>query len=155
MDLSKIDRLEIRQAVKALEAVRAERERAMEAEMQPVCDEYAATIRATEARHRAELSAARVPFEERLAEIAARHPEDDIAALDAAYGDEARMMDDDWDPMTCAATGLPILEGDEIVTDEETGEVFLRAALGLPPREVRPPSGLPSMPPEQACEVPQ
>lgn len=40
------------------------------------------------------------------------------------------------EPILCAKSGLPILESDEYVEDEETGEHFLRAALGLPPRPV-------------------
>jgi hypothetical protein len=36
----------------------------------------------------------------------------------------------------CGKTGLIILNDDDVVRDEITGEVFLRAALGLPPRPV-------------------
>lgn len=35
----------------------------------------------------------------------------------------------------CAKTGIPIEAEDEIVEDCDTGEVWLRAALGLPPRQ--------------------
>lgn len=46
--------------------------------------------------------------------------------------------DDDYNEIVvrCAKTGVVILEDDETVRDEGTGEVFLRAALGLPPRPV-------------------
>ena len=36
----------------------------------------------------------------------------------------------------CAKTGVPIFDTDEILEDPETCEVYLRAAFGLPPREV-------------------
>jgi hypothetical protein len=36
----------------------------------------------------------------------------------------------------CGRTSLPVLVGDEVVRDDITGEVFLRAALHLPPRPV-------------------
>lgn len=34
----------------------------------------------------------------------------------------------------CVISGVPITPDDEIVEDTETGEVWLRVALGLPPR---------------------
>jgi hypothetical protein len=37
----------------------------------------------------------------------------------------------------CAASGEPVLESDEIVTDQETGDIFIREAIGLPPRGIR------------------
>jgi hypothetical protein len=42
----------------------------------------------------------------------------------------------DGNPQRCERTGIPICEGDEIVEDLETGEVWLRAALGLPARDI-------------------
>ena len=44
------------------------------------------------------------------------------------------VIDDVGTPTRCAKSGIPIIEGDEVVTDEETGEMWLRSALGLPPR---------------------
>jgi len=38
------------------------------------------------------------------------------------------------DPEICAASGVAIWKDDEVVEDLETGEVFLRSALGLPQR---------------------
>ena len=42
----------------------------------------------------------------------------------------------DGNAMRCERTGIPICEGDETVEDLETGEVWLRAALGLPARDI-------------------
>lgn len=66
------------------------------------------------------------------------------SALDAAaqtarsaYYDAAGdglLEDGDGDAVLCAASGAPIYDTDEIVEDPETGETFLRAALGLPAR---------------------
>lgn len=36
----------------------------------------------------------------------------------------------------CAKSGLVLFDEDEVIIEHETGEVFLRAALGLPPRPV-------------------
>ncbi len=43
-----------------------------------------------------------------------------------------------WDdePVICAASGLPIWEDEETIRDDETDEIFIRAALGLGPRPV-------------------
>ena len=57
------------------------------------------------------------------------------AAYENADGD-ALLEDDEGAAKLCAATGLPIWETDEVVEDPETGEVFLRGAIGLPPRQV-------------------
>ncbi len=35
----------------------------------------------------------------------------------------------------CGASNVPITEDDEILVDNVTGEMFLRLALGLPPRK--------------------
>lgn len=37
--------------------------------------------------------------------------------------------------LRCAISGVPLTVTDEIVEDNETGEVWLRSALGLPPRD--------------------
>ena len=42
----------------------------------------------------------------------------------------------DGNAMRCERTGIPICEGDETVEDPETGEVWLRASLGLPARDI-------------------
>lgn len=40
------------------------------------------------------------------------------------------------EPVICAKTGLPIWEDEEIVRDDDTDEIFIRAACDLPPRPV-------------------
>jgi len=42
--------------------------------------------------------------------------------------------DDREVPERCAKSGVVLLDSDEVVEDAETGEVWLRSALGLPPR---------------------
>ena len=44
------------------------------------------------------------------------------------------VIDDVGAPTRCAKSGVPVLSDDEVVTDEQTGEMWLRSALGLPPR---------------------
>lgn len=64
-------------------------------------------------------------------------------AAKAAYNDESvpavrTTWDDEGDDriiVRCAKSNKPILEDEETVTVEETGEVFLRSELGLPPHE--------------------
>lgn len=72
------------------------------------------------------LNAARLDFLEASAD----------AARDAYEATGLDLLDDDdGEPVLCAHTGVPLVVGDEVVVDEDTGEHFLRAALGLPPRE--------------------
>ena len=40
------------------------------------------------------------------------------------------------EPVICGKTGLPIWEDEETVRDDETDEIFIRAACDLPPRPV-------------------
>lgn len=55
-----------------------------------------------------------------------------------AYSDsiDAPEMVTDYDdtPIRCAKTGVILFETDEYVRDSETGEYWLRSALGLPAR---------------------
>lgn len=44
------------------------------------------------------------------------------------------LTDYEGEPIRCELSGLPIIEGDECVEDHTTGEIWLRSALGLPPR---------------------
>ena len=43
-------------------------------------------------------------------------------------------MDYDGEILRCGMTKVPLLDGDELVEDTFTGELFLRSACGLPPR---------------------
>ena len=68
----------------------------------------------------------------------------EIAAMNAqaeaahrAYSDhpgDAILTDDNGEPRVCGASGAPLYESDEVVEDNETDEIWLRAALMLPPR---------------------
>lgn len=56
----------------------------------------------------------------------------------AAYYDDPVPLIERSDGMAarCAISGLPLTEDDEYVEDTETGEMWLRSALGLSPREI-------------------
>ena len=45
-------------------------------------------------------------------------------------------LDGDGNPILCALTFVPIFEDDEVLRDNETGEVFLRSAVGVQPRAI-------------------
>jgi hypothetical protein len=64
-------------------------------------------------------------------------------ALDAYYEYSAENVVDLYfdfndDPQKCGISGAPILTSEEFVEDVHTGELFLRSALGLPPRPAEP-----------------
>jgi hypothetical protein len=40
-------------------------------------------------------------------------------------------------PARCAKTNVPLLWSDETVSDDQTDEIWLRSAIGLPPRPVK------------------
>lgn len=68
-------------------------------------------------------------------ELAVEEAEAAFEAL--ATGEPLTEWDEDTDEhsiIRCKITGVPIFEDDEYVSDEETGEHWLRSALGLPPR---------------------
>ena len=56
----------------------------------------------------------------------------------AAFESPSLMLDSDEDVsyvVRCQATGAPLWDSDEYVFDPETREFWLRAAIGLPPRQ--------------------
>lgn len=71
-------------------------------------------------------------------------PEAEYAALaiaarnaDTAYVDyplAGLVTGYEGDVLFCGACEAPLLEDDELLEDAHTGELFLRSALGLPPR---------------------
>ena len=70
---------------------------------------------------------------EHLAKAAA-----DADAACAAFAEDVYLV---WTrgtlgPARCGKSGVPILHSDAIVEDVETNEVWLRSALGLPPRQM-------------------
>lgn len=58
------------------------------------------------------------------------------AAYDAHTNREMLIESDEAEPDVCAKSGAPLFNDDEIVEDSETGEMFLRSELDLPPRVV-------------------
>ena len=48
------------------------------------------------------------------------------------------LLDPQGNAVRCAVSGTPVLESDEAVIDQVTDEVFLRVAIGLPPRPSEP-----------------
>ena len=44
------------------------------------------------------------------------------------------LMDYEGNVVRCVASDIPVMVDDEYVSDEETGEIWLRAAIGLGPR---------------------
>lgn len=131
MDLSNIDRLEERQKAAAafaelrrIEAAKddatAEIGRQSMAEQEKEWDLYQQAMAANAAKFKPQREAIEKPFDE---QIEALHF--------VAYPDNI-MTDDDYEPVICAASGLAIFEDDEVLRDDDSGEVYLRAALGLP-----------------------
>lgn len=57
------------------------------------------------------------------------------AAYDAYIANGVHLYTDGegW-PISCGASDVPLLASDELVEDCHTGELFLRSAIGLPPR---------------------
>lgn len=93
-------------------------------------ERYEAARLAMDKRHRDEMEGMRAPFEAEMAAISA--PFDERLA---AVEDDANDIEWDYDtcePVVCALTGLPLFEDDPRFINEETGEVVLAAALGLP-----------------------
>lgn len=57
------------------------------------------------------------------------------AAYDAMEGG-ALLVGDGGVPVRCKISGVPVWTTDEALEDYDTGEVVLRAAIGLPPRPI-------------------
>ena len=61
------------------------------------------------------------------------------AAYDAYVAYEVDLYTDgEGNPLKCGVSGVPLLGSDELLEDCHTGELFLRSALGLPPRPAQP-----------------
>lgn len=134
-----IDRMDISEKLAAYDDAFTERGRAKEAEIElaevPIRDEYDQMrqrhhdeCREMAKRQDEENKALRARIRDAIAEIEARYdamPEIECDAVDAEpldWGDATTGM------ARCAKSGVVLLE------DPETGEQYLRAALGLPPR---------------------
>lgn len=99
---------------------------------------HAAESAAMELRHHREMEEVRQRLREAIEPVLSRYsampPVGAPTALDDVLG-----IDEDIDPARCARSGVVLLADDELVEDPETGERFLRAALGLPARTPKPP----------------
>jgi hypothetical protein len=69
-------------------------------------------------------------------EAVARYANAERVANDAYESNPlpAVLTQGEWVAMRCAVSGMVLLEDDEFLEDEETGECVLRSAIGLPPR---------------------
>jgi hypothetical protein len=137
-----IDRMDVREALAAYDLACTARETAKEAEIEAACggleesqiamrrrhDDELAGLRE---RHRIERDAVYAASEAASSDVTARYdalPEIEIPDI----GDAEPL---DWyDMPRCALTGLVLLEGDQLLEDPDTGDQYLRAALGLKPR---------------------
>lgn len=104
-----------------------------EAELRAVDADYYARSGALRDEHRAKYDAVMAKYAPPGTTLKSIWEGAERAYMDAP-GD-ALAENDDGDAVICAKSGLPIFETDEVVEDPDTGEVFLRAALGLPPRK--------------------
>lgn len=105
-----------------------------EAEEKAARDAYYAARKAAEEKYDAEVIAINQKY---LGDSSKPALDAAASAARSAYYDAegAGLLEDgDGDAVLCAASGAPIYDTDEIVEDPETGETFLRAALGLPAR---------------------
>lgn len=119
----------IREQWKAIDDREAAETAAIRAEFAPVIAEAEAALEGA----RAAFAEAKKPLNDAIAaiEAACTAERDEIPGSDLAV-----TIDDDGLPLLCAASGIVILDDDETVVDETTGEVFLRAALGIGARPV-------------------
>lgn len=138
IDLSKIPHLEERRKIMALREQRDE----IESEQNDASAEARAALNAEQsriwARHREEektlltplrkaVENLEEPFNGRLEVIDA-----EIEAICEPLESAPDYHDDYCGIHMCALTELILLDGDEVITDEETGERILRAALPFP-----------------------
>ena len=91
-------------------------------------------------KHYDELRDAEIAKRAKLMDETDREFEDKIEAIDRQM-DELQVpqvpeYDDDGCVRICALTGLPIFETDDVIKDEETGDLILRAVLPFPEPEV-------------------
>ena len=71
--------------------------------------------------------------------VEVRSARDALTAALGAYNEfdsPAIAEDNHGEALICAKSGVAIWEEEQIVEDPETDEVFLREALGLPPRKI-------------------
>lgn len=139
IDTSRIDRMELRQQIAALDEARkplADAVDKIDADKWEKIDAEIAREREIYDRERREREAA---FFKRCEEIRAAHgevPGDPQAALEAhdaheAYG-EAYGFDGGSNAERCCLTGLPLLEGDVLIEDGDGNKALAAAVPGWP-----------------------
>jgi seryl-tRNA synthetase len=131
LDLSKVPHLELRRKLGALIEEQAKLSDAEWEATKPLREEY----EAMRDKLMAEVKKQLAPLRRRIDEIHAQFGkkmdaiDEQIEALNAPEP----MLNEDMDTILfCDLTGLLILEGDEIIKDEDTGEVILRCVLPWP-----------------------
>lgn len=137
IDTSKIDRMDVRREVLALDEKRKSLEAALEGESQTAaCDEELEREEATWRRESDELWRAHMA---RCDAIRTAHgaplkaAEDALEEHDQAAAYEAvAEFDADAKAVCCVLTGLPILDGDETIEDSEGLKALAAAISGWP-----------------------
>lgn len=125
-------RIKAKAHLDAIDRINIERDAIVDPILAQIRDIERAERKAAEERVKAQaaplheqIKAAELAHEEAWEAADAEH---DAAASNALLDEEA------CEPQYCAASGLLILDDDETIQDTETGELFLRRALGLPQR---------------------
>ncbi|HMN37568.1 MAG TPA: hypothetical protein PKD49_07650 [Hyphomicrobium sp.] len=139
IDTSKIDRMDVRREVIALDEKRKKLEAAAKAESKAedaACDEEIAREEATWNRERDELwraHKARCDAIRIARGVPIRSAEDALAEHDSAVAyRDVYDFDNDDQAVRCVLTGLPILDGDETIEDSEGRKALARAIVGWP-----------------------
>lgn len=136
IDLSKVDRITERKRIAELHARREQ----IDDERHEACAEVrrqkSAAAEPLWIPFREQVKAVEAPFVAEEARLSASY-DAEIEAIDAELEALPSLKYDDeyLSSFECEITGLVILEDDEFVRDEETGECFLRAVLPLPGKD--------------------
>lgn len=133
------------EAARLYEAMIAAQEAVGQAVFSPIPSDIKAAIDAANEACDADVERLRESCRKQVAELRAQAGNGDAdrlreaakAAEEAYEQHDAPALLTRWEDETiirCGITNLPIFETDEYVTDDETGEHWLRSALNLPPR---------------------
>lgn len=104
----------------------------------PIRQEMYAARRPLQDEYDAKLAAIEAPFRERIKQAEAgligriETLEAEASALEETIGRGTRACSDDYEPYTCALTGLAVFESDDYMRDELSGDIILRDALPWP-----------------------
>jgi hypothetical protein len=97
------------------------------AALAPIYERHRQEMAEAEALFQARMDEAATAIEKKIAEV-----EDLEQSLTFVIGKGERAMTDDYDPLTCALTGLAVFEDDDYMRDELSGNIILRDALPWP-----------------------